>query len=206
MDLVLAGEGGVRFMRQENATSFTDVTAQAKLSKAVLSARYTGAWAIDVEADGDMDILLGTHQGPPVVLRNNGDGSFTFMQPFAGISALQGFAWVDLDADGNPDAAMIDGAGVLHFFHNERSGVFRELALPGSLAHVKAVTVADVGAGTLALLALEDTGALVAIRRAHDTWSVVPLGNAPRIAGEVRLHAADLDNNGCNGFVDCSVE
>ena len=111
MDLVLAGEGGVRFLRQENPASFTDVTAQTKLPPAVLNAGYTGAWAIDVEADGDMDILLGIHQGPPVVLRNNGDGSFTAIHPFAGISGVRGFAWADLDGDGNPDAAMIDGAG-----------------------------------------------------------------------------------------------
>ena len=62
MDLVLAGEGGVRFLRQESPASFTDVTAQTKLPPAVLNAAYTGAWAIDVEADGDMDILLGTHK------------------------------------------------------------------------------------------------------------------------------------------------
>ncbi len=196
MDLVLAGEGGVRFLRQESASSFTDVTEQTKLPSALLHAPYTGAWAIDVEADGDMDILLGAHQGPPVVLRNNGDGSFTAIQPFAGISGLRGFAWVDLDGDGNPDAAMIDGAGALHFFHNQRGGIFRELALPNGLPHVRAVTVADVsGAGTLALVALEETGALVAITDAEG-WKVAQFGNAPRIAGEVRLHAADLDNNG----------
>ncbi len=195
-DLVLAGAGGVRFLRQESASSFTDVTAQTKLPPALLHAPYTGAWAIDVEADGDMDILLGTHQGPPVVLRNNGDGSFTVIQPFARISGLRGFAWVDLDGDGNPDAALIDGSGALHFFHNQRGGLFRELALPNNLPHVKAVTVADVsGAGTLALVALEETGALVAITNVEG-WKVAQLGNAPQFAGEVRLRAADLDNNG----------
>jgi Tfp pilus assembly protein PilF len=195
-DLVLAGAGGVRFLRQENPNSFTDVTAQTKLPPAVLHGPYTGAWAIDVEADGDMDILLGTHQGPPVVLRNNGDGSFAAIQPFAAISGVRGFAWVDLDGDGNPDAAMIDGAGVLHFFQNQRGGLFRELALPNNLPHMKAVTVADVsGSGTLALVAMEETGALVAITN-PEGWKVAQLGNAPRLAGEVRLHAADLDNNG----------
>src|ERR1700733_14551769 len=96
-DLLLAGEGGVRFLRQESPTSFTDVTAQTRLPPALLHAAYTGAWAIDVEADGDMDIVLAASQGPPVVLRNNGDGSFTTMHPFAGISGLRGLAWVDLD-------------------------------------------------------------------------------------------------------------
>ena len=121
-----------------------------------------------------MDILLGTDEGLPVVLRNNGDGSFTPIQPFIGISGLRGFAWVDLDGDGNPDAAMIDGARMLHFFHNQRGGLFRELALPNDLPHVKAVTVADVsGAGTLALVAVEETGALVAITN-REGWTVDP--------------------------------
>jgi len=198
MDLVLAGERGVRFLRQESPTSFTDVTAQTKLPPALLNAGYTGAWAIDVEADGDMDILLATPQGAPVVLRNNGDGTFAEMHPFPAISGLRGFAWVDLDADGNPDAAMIDESGSLHFFHNQRGGVFRELALPANLPHVKAVTVADVmTGGTLALVAVEDTGALVAITRTEaGEWNIAALGNAPHLAREVRLHAADLDNNG----------
>ncbi|HXP10906.1 MAG TPA: CRTAC1 family protein, partial [Acidobacteriaceae bacterium] len=161
-----------------------------------LRGTYTGAWAIDVEADGDMDVLLATPT-TPIVLRNNGDGSFNAIHPFAGINGLRGFAWVDLDNDGNPDAVMIDGSGVLHFLHNERGGVFRELALPGNLPHVKAVTVADVGTGTLALVAVEETGAIVAITRTTDqSWSVVQLGTAPRLAKEVRLRAADVDNNG----------
>jgi Tfp pilus assembly protein PilF len=196
MDFVLAGEGGVRFLRQEGPTSFIDVTQQTKLPPALLRAGYTGAWAIDAEADGDMDILLGAHQGPPLVLRNNGDGSFSAIHPFAGISGLRGFAWVDLDGDGNPDAAMIDGSGVLHFFHNQRGGVFEELALPAGLPRIKAVTVADVSGGVLALVAVEETGALVGITRANQAWNVAELGNAPGSAGEVRLLAADLDNNG----------
>ncbi len=193
-DLVLAGEAGVRFLRQESPNLFTDVTAQTKLPPALLHGRYTGAWAIDVEADGDMDILLGAAQGQPVVLRNNGDGSFTAIQPFLGIAGLRGFAWVDLDGDGNPDAAMIDGAGTLHLFHNQRGGAFHEQALPAGLPHIRSVTVADVDKpGTLQLVALEETGGLVAIA---DRAQVVPLGNAPAVTGEVRLHAADLDNNG----------
>ncbi len=38
MDLVLAGEGGVRFQRQQSPASFTDVTAQTKLPPALLHA------------------------------------------------------------------------------------------------------------------------------------------------------------------------
>ena len=40
------------------------------------------------------------------------------------------FAWADLDADGDPDAALIDGSGKLHVFSNERQGQFTERAVP----------------------------------------------------------------------------
>ena len=125
-DLVLAGAGGVRLMRQDDPKAFTDVTPQTKLPASILAASYLGAWAADIEADGDLDIVLGTKDGLPLVLRNNGDGTFVDMRPFAGVSGLMGFAWADLDADGDPDAALIDGAGKLHVFSNERQGQFRE--------------------------------------------------------------------------------
>ncbi len=208
-DLVLAGENGLRFMHQQSPAAFTDVTAQTKLPPALLHVAYTGAWAIDIEADGDMDLLLGSQQGPPLVLRNNGEGTFTALHPFTGISGLRGFAWVDLDGDGNPDAAIIDAAGVLHFFHNQRSGNYREISGPANLPHIKAIAVADVNSvGTLAIVAVTDTGALIAISRAEageargrEAWNIATLGSAPAITGDVRLRAADFDNNGATDLL-----
>ena len=71
------------------------------------------------------------------MLRNNGDGTFLPIHPFAGISGVRGFAWADLDGDGNPDASLIDGDGKLHIFHNERQGQFHEVALPANLQTVE---------------------------------------------------------------------
>ena len=110
-DLVLAGAGGIRFLRQENPNVFTDVTAATKLPRAVLDGKYSGAWGADIEADGDLDIVSGTDSGLPTVFRNNGDGTFTIIHPFAGVSGLRAFTWADLDGDGNPDASLIDGSG-----------------------------------------------------------------------------------------------
>ena len=59
-DLVLAGAGGVRLVRQDSPSAFTDVTAQAKLPETVINRNYTGAWAADIEADGDLDVVLGS--------------------------------------------------------------------------------------------------------------------------------------------------
>jgi len=202
-DLVLAGAGGVRFFRQDSQTAFTDVTSQTKLPKAVTVAHYSGAWAVDIEADGDLDIVMGASEGLPVVLRNNGDGTFLAIHPFAGIAGVRGFAWADLDGDGNPDAAIIDGAGHLHVFMNERQGQFRERPLPAGLPLVKAIAVADANNdGALDLLAVEADGAIIRIsdkndRQSWDTSEIARITDAANnLAGEVRLHVADLDNNG----------
>jgi len=201
-DLVLAGAGGLRLMRQDAPDKFTDVTAATKLPKSVTNAPYTGAWAVDIEADGDLDIVLGKKDGLPQVLRNNGDDTFTVIQPFPGISGVRAFAWADFDADGNADAAIVDGSGRLHIFHNERQGQFREVALPASSATVKALGVADTdNDGVLDLLAVESSGAIVSVSFNETRgWSVTPLVQVPNpaanLAGEVRLEVADLDNNG----------
>jgi Flp pilus assembly protein TadD len=201
-DLVLAGAGGVRLMRQDAPDKFTDVTAKTKLPKSITSASYTGAWAVDIEADGDLDIVLGKKEGPGQVLRNNGDDTFTVIEPFPGISGVRAFAWADFDADGNADAAIIDGAGKLHIFHNERQGQFREVALPANLSDVKALGVADTNNdGVLDLLVVESTGAIASVSFSEKSgWDVAPLVEIPdpaqTLAGEVRLRIADLDNNG----------
>jgi tetratricopeptide (TPR) repeat protein len=202
-DLVLAGAGGVRLFRQDSPSVFTDVTTQTKLPKSVINAHYTGAWAVDIEADGDLDIVLGASEGLPVVLRNNGDDTFLAIHPFPGIDGVRGFAWADLDGDGNPDAAIIDGAGRLHVFMNERQGQFRERPLPAGMPLVKAIAVADANNdGVLDLLAVQADGAIIRISDKDDreSWDTAEIARVPdaakNLVGEVRLHVADLDNNG----------
>jgi len=202
-DFVLAGAGGVRLFRQDTPSAFTDVTIQTKLPKSVINAHYTGAWAVDIEADGDLDIVLGSKDSIPTVLRNNGDGTFLAIHPFAGITGAVGCAWADLDGDGNPDAAIIDGAGRLHVFMNERQGQFRERPLPAGLPLVKAIAVADANNdGVLDLLAVQTDGDIVRIsdKNEGESWDIAEIARVPdaerNLVGEVRLHVADLDNNG----------
>jgi tetratricopeptide (TPR) repeat protein len=201
-DLVLAGAGGVRLMRQDDPKKFTDVTEKAKLPRAITSASYTGAWAVDIEADGDLDIVLGAKDGPITVLRNNGDDTFLPIHPFPGVSGLRGFAWADFDADGNADAALIDSAGRLHIFHNERQGQFREVTLPPNLLPVKAINVADTdNDGVLDLVAVQTDGAIVSVSYTDTKGcAAAPIATVPNpsqyLAGDVRLLVADLDNNG----------
>ena len=206
-DLVLAGAGGLRFMRQDSPEKFVDVTASTKVPKSITNSSYLGAWAVDIEADGDLDIVLGKKDGRPQVLRNNGDDSFTVIEPFPGISGVRGFAWADFDGDGNADAAIVDGTGGLHIFHNERQGQFREVPLPESMPTVKALAVADTdNDGVLDLIVVQSSGTIASISFSDKSgWSAKPLFEVPNpaasLAGEVRLLVADLDNNGAMDFV-----
>lgn len=202
-DMVFAGAGGVRFFRQDTPLSFTDVTGATKLPRAVLTAQYLGAWAADIEADGDLDVVMGAATGLPTVLRNNGDGTFAVVHPFAGVSGLRGFVWADLDGDGNPDASLIDGSGHLHVFINLRAGQFKERPLPAGLPETKAVATADVNNdGILDLLAVQADGKIVALSDKDEgrNWEVISLVTVPDSAtflkDDVRLRVADLDNNG----------
>ena len=118
--LVLAGAGGLRFYRQGPDHSFTDVTAKTGLDAATLGGDYFGAWAADIDMDGDLDLIVAPRAGPPLVLRNNGDGTFKAVKPFPGVEGVRAFAWADFDNDGAPDAAFLDAQGRLHVFANER--------------------------------------------------------------------------------------
>jgi tetratricopeptide (TPR) repeat protein len=198
-DLVLAGAGGVRLFRQENPATFTDVTATTKLAPATINGNYTGAWAVDIEADGDLDIVLGSSSYK--VLRNNGDGTFVEINPFPGASAIKDFAWGDLDADGDPDVALIDGAITLHVFSNERQGSFTERPVP-DYSGAQSIQVADINNdGVLDLVIAQKFGMVSALSdKDHgagweDSKLAVPKDNRDVALG-FHLQIADLDNNG----------
>ncbi len=207
-DLVLAGAGGVRLMVQQSPQQFTDVTAKARLPESVVNGAYIGAWAVDIEADGDLDIVLGQATGLPTVLRNNGDGTFTPIHPFAGISGIRQFEWADFNGDGSPDAALLDGAGHLHVFLNERAGRFSEVPVPAEFDLPKAITAADVNSdGLLDLVCVLPDGAIARLSYAANgnDWTSAHLADVPNpaaaLTGEVRIHAADIDNNGAIDLV-----
>jgi hypothetical protein len=207
-DLVLAGAGGVRLHRQVADGRFEDVSAATGLPRTVLDAAYGGAWSADVDADGDLDIVLGSAASASVVLRNNGDGSFVPIAPFAGVTGLQQFVWVDLDGDGVCDVALIDGAGRLRVFMNRRQGQFRERAVPPNFDSVKALAVGSVNrVGGFGLLVVRADGAIVQVADAGSDgrWDVVDGTTVPDatafLEGPVRLLVADLDNNGTVDWV-----
>ncbi|HEX6284758.1 MAG TPA: CRTAC1 family protein, partial [Pyrinomonadaceae bacterium] len=176
---------------------FTDVTAATKLPATVLNANYSGAWAADIEADGDLDVVLGGSQY--TVLRNNGDGTFVEIRPFSVASAVTDFAWGDLDADGDPEAALVDGTGTLQVFTNERQGLFTTRSVPSGLTNVRSIAIAELNNDSLLDLAIVHGDG--AISRLSDKdegigWEQVEIARVANVTNAVALRIADLDNNG----------
>jgi hypothetical protein len=197
-DLVLAGAGGVRLFKQESPTTFTDVTAATKLPPAIVNGSYSGAWAADIEADGDLDIVLGSDQLKPTVLRNNGDGTFQEMDVFSSIQGIKDFVWGDLDADGDPDAALIDSAGTLHVFSNERQGQFSERPLPPNFPIVRAISLAELNDDSvLDLAVVKNDGEIIRLSdKDHgSSWDQEHVVSMPP-TDVPHFMFADLDNNG----------
>ena len=86
---------------------------------------------------------------------------------------------------------------------NLRQGQFKERPLPAGLSSVKALAVADANNdGILDLLAVQADGAILRISDKDEgqSWETAEIARVPNpgtyLAGEVRLHVADLDNNG----------
>lgn len=204
-DMVVAHAAGLHFFRQDSPDKFTDVTAQTKLPASLTRSVFTGVWAADIDADGDMDILVAPLDLEITELRNNGDGTFTAMNPFRESKGLGNFVWADLDSDGDADAALL-GGNMLKIYINERGGQFSERAVPFDVTGVSTMAVADVNNdGKFDLVLLHDDGR---IRRISDKaegqeWEMADVARVADSskyinleAGLLQLFPCDLDNNG----------
>jgi Tfp pilus assembly protein PilF len=196
-DVLALGGSGVRLLMQSADGSFADQTPPA-ITPDVSAG--SSAWAADVEMDGDLDIVVGVTSGAPIVLRNNGNGTWTATQPFAGVSGLRSFAWADLDRDGDPDAALLDAAGNVLVFANRQAGAFAPIAPPPDSAELTTIAAADVNSdGTLDLVTIDSSGTIRRASYVNGAWSGAMVATWVPASGAVMpdaLFFADLDNNG----------
>jgi tetratricopeptide (TPR) repeat protein len=201
-DLIAAGPRGVRLFIQSEAGVFTDQTARASGLRGLLPIDATGVWAADIEMDGDLDAIVGVRGGAPIVLRNNGDATWTVERPFDDVQGLRAFAWADVDADGDPDAVCVDGSGALVVFANEQGGRFARMAGLDAATAIEAMAVGDVtGDGRFDVVTLDSRGTIR--RAAFDgtgwqtadiaAWTDAPAGTS---AAPATVTLADVDNNG----------
>ena len=200
-DFALAGSTGLCLLRNDGGGRFADVTAATTLPPALVSSPAHGIWPADVDTDGDLDLIVARRDAPPIVLRNNNDGTFrTVDLPLAGIRA-RGFVWADLDGEGVPDAAFVDDEGGVHVLINLRGGAFRA-ERPAVAGRAVALAAAEHdGPAPFDLLVLASDGAITRLSRSGSggSWNAAPaarLSLPDPATGGLHLLTADLDNNG----------
>ena len=113
--------------RNDGDLAFAPITSGA----AYTAPAGQGVTDADFDGDGDVDLVAGNREGDLVVLRNEGRGEFTLVDPDAiGIShrAYSGVTMADMDSDGDLDMLLVDvdGSGdtVGHLYRNRGGGVF----------------------------------------------------------------------------------
>lgn len=156
-DLAFATEKGFRLFKQTENENFADVTAQTKIPKEILQKFYAGVWTLDVESDGDLDLIL----SDATVLQNNSDSSFSVVKTFEKIAHIEDFAWADVDEDGDSDVVVLDSINrKIRLFSNKRGGIFTETEI-SNLTMIVGFDVGDLdGDGSIDLLFMKQGGSI----------------------------------------------
>ncbi len=209
-DLIWVDHNGLKIWLADAAGQFTAQEPAAE-SRAVFARPGHGVWAVDFDADGDLDLLIARDGAAPELLRNNGDGTYTALNNLESMPEIRAACWTDLDGDGVPDLAVIDTKGRVLVSWNDRAGSF---TAPKAISDTPALALAygDVlGLGEMSLVVLEPSGDVRAFAFDHDQralpsrllghWSDAPDLNRAGASGQVSISIADLDNNGASDVV-----
>lgn len=110
---------------------------------------YTSTAWVDFDGDNDLDIYMGRGISPEFY-KNNGNGQFTFFQPFSplmseGIGYERSCKWLDLDHDGDQD--LLDcWRGTLSAYLNDGTGKLTPDSLWAQAYDLKKVMADDFDA------------------------------------------------------------
>ena len=227
-DLLLIGSGGAQLFAQRTAGTFRAIAFKGAEPAA---RRATGAAAfVDVDHDGDLDVLLGGNrsrdpgsqpappssgagqagQGPVsggrqpglVLLRNNGNGSFsdiTASAGLAGVAAAVAIAPTDFDNRRDIDLLITASGDRPRLFRNLRTGAFEDVGetagLPAAGSYI-AMAIGDVNKDgfTDAFFGRAGAGGVLAL---SDGQGHFRLAEGPAASNEAAAAVfADYDNDG----------
>jgi len=142
-DVFILRPGGGTLYHNDGNGSFSDVTATAKIPAS--KNLWTTAAFVDVDHDGDLDLVIG---GDGILLlRNNGDGTFSDQTAAAKlVDKVSARAIVPTDFDNRRDIdLLIASTEKISLWRNMRDGTFRDVATEVGLTAGKGTT--NVAAG-----------------------------------------------------------
>ncbi|MGN6547532.1 MAG: FG-GAP-like repeat-containing protein, partial [Aureliella sp.] len=203
-DLVAVGDqGAIAYLGKEDGAlerlpiSFSDQEEQAA---------WRGVWSFDVDADGDMDLLLSDRETQLRWIRNNGDMTFEEMPEFIDARQVVDVKFADFDNDGDVDLATLDTAGKLVLWRNDRNGIY--ISMPLADRPRAAMAVGDVNRdGQFDLLSITASSELLsASLDSESQWNETALASLSLSSdsaslkpdADVFLAVADIDNNGAS--------
>ncbi len=145
LDVAIAGaHAGVSLFKNNGDGTFTDISTGSGLDRCVYAFCLTAG---DYDNDGKVDLFvtgLGFFNGQGILLRNNGDGTFTDVTQEAGLDCWgPGFVatWVDYDGDGHLDLFVVNNLGGVfdrktenRLFHNNGDGTFTDVTQEAGLS------------------------------------------------------------------------
>ena len=201
----------VVLMRNNGDGTFTDITAEAKIA---VTAHAVAIVPTDFDNHRDVDLLVVSHDGPPVLLKNLRDGSFTDVAAAVGLASVSadgaGFTAVaagDVNKDDYPDFyfGRAQGPGVLALSDRGR---FVITPAPASARSAVAATFVDYdNDGLLDLVTWSADGPHIA-RNLGTSWSDETASalsgsgsSAFSLASSRALGVADLDGDGRDDFL-----
>ncbi len=134
MDAVFGKDNGALLsFANDGAGGFTALTGAANPFDGVDVGFASTPSSVDLDGDGDLDVVVGARDGTLRSFANDGAGGFTALtgtaNPFADldVGSFSTPSFVDLDGDGDLDAVVGDYYGTLHSFANDGVGGFTEL-------------------------------------------------------------------------------
>jgi len=120
--LIGHSSGNIKYF-QKNGANFSELSGSKNPFDGVDVDWYAAPTGVDIDGDGDEDVLIGNEAGEIKYFRNNGD-SFTEQKgnknPFKGVDVGDYAAPTGVDADGDGDEDVLIGnqAGKIKYFRN----------------------------------------------------------------------------------------
>lgn len=132
LDMVVGALNGTLRTFTTVAGVFTEQTELANPFNGVSFGSASAPSFVDLDGDGDMDVVVGSADGTLRAFQNDGTGAFTELtgaaNPFDGIAvdAYSKPSFADIDGDGDADLMVGDWFGRITGYRNEGAGGFVE--------------------------------------------------------------------------------